>query len=151
MLIHKNNLKIIVCGGRDFDDYAYLHKILHYIHINYHIAEIINGSAKGADKLSTTFAVAYSIPFRLFPANWDRYGRQAGYFRNIQMSNENPDLVVAFPGGRGTQMMIDISKEKGIPVLDTTKEDSIERLNARAENDIHAYVNSKRNYNVDSF
>jgi len=53
------------------------------------------------------------------PAEWDKFGRRAGPLRNEQMLREGkPDVVVAFPGGRGTAHMVRIAKEAGIDVLE---------------------------------
>ena len=53
----------------------------------------------------------------MYPADWDTHGRGAGPIRNKQMLEEGkPDLVIAFPGGKGTANMIGQAKEAGIPV-----------------------------------
>ena len=53
-----------------------------------------------------------------FPADWDTYGKQAGFIRNIQMLDEKPDLVIAFQknASRGTQHTINEARKRGIPV-----------------------------------
>lgn len=57
--------------------------------------------------------------FKEFPADWDKYGKRAGYLRNVQMLDEGkPDLVVAFPGGKGTAMMVKLAKERGVRVIE---------------------------------
>lgn len=54
---------------------------------------------------------------RKFPANWDAHGRAAGAIRNKQMLLEGkPDLVIAFPGGRGTADMVRRAQEAGVVV-----------------------------------
>lgn len=54
-----------------------------------------------------------------YPADWARFGKSAGYLRNKQMLEEGkPDLVVAFPGGRGTANMIAIAMKAGVKVID---------------------------------
>jgi hypothetical protein len=56
-----------------------------------------------------------------FPANWKQYGKSAGYRRNTQMLEEGkPDIVIAFPGGRGTEMMCEIAETAGITVRRVT-------------------------------
>ena len=63
------------------------------------------------------YARENDIPCRDFPAEWQRYGRSAGYRRNQRMLDERkPDLVVAFPGGRGTENMVKISRQQGFDV-----------------------------------
>lgn len=48
------------------------------------------------------------------PADWDRYGKSAGYIRNKEMAEE-ADALMAFWDGksRGTMHMINLAKEKG--------------------------------------
>lgn len=80
-------------------------------------AEIINGDARGADRLSSVWAESNNIPIRKFPADWDLHGKRAGPIRNSQMLREGtPDLVIAFlfPNSRGTRHMIDIAQKAGI-------------------------------------
>ena len=50
-----------------------------------------------------------------FKADWDKFGRAAGPIRNAQMLREGkPDLVVAFPGGRGTANMVAQAKARAL-------------------------------------
>lgn len=51
-----------------------------------------------------------------FPADWERNGRAAGPIRNRQMLDGKPDLVIAFPGGKGTADMVAEAKRRGIAV-----------------------------------
>ena len=79
--------------------------------------EIISGAAKGADSVAIDWAVVNWCKCHIFPADWDKHGKAAGYIRNRQMLEEGkPDLVMAFPGGKGTAMMVDIAKKAGVPV-----------------------------------
>ncbi len=51
-------------------------------------------------------------------ADWDTHGKQAGYLRNIAMADMDPEMIIAFPGGKGTMMMKGIGLKRGIEVLD---------------------------------
>ncbi len=54
-----------------------------------------------------------------YPAQWEKYGRRAGYLRNKQMLEEGkPELVIAFPGGVGTRMMVQLAKTAGVEVIE---------------------------------
>ena len=110
-------MKLLVCGGRDFNDRDFLFKSLDQLHAEHHFSLLIHGGAKGADKLAGEWAADRGIEFKIFPADWDQYGRSAGMIRNRQMLNQKPDLVVAFSGGRGTQNMINISEAAGVNVI----------------------------------
>lgn len=115
-------LKVLVCGGRDFDDALTLGSWLGGIHKKQGIALLIEGGARGADRMGRQFAERANIPVRTFPADWGRHGRAGGPIRNQQMLDEGkPDLVVAFDGGRGTEDMIARAEEAGIRVIRATK------------------------------
>lgn len=109
-------MRILVCGGRDFSDYNLVSQTL-----NPHGCidlKIIHGAAKGADSLAQRWAKDNGYEDEAYPANWNKYGKRAGYIRNVQMLNEGrPDLVIAFPGGKGTQMMINLAEAAGVPVV----------------------------------
>lgn len=78
---------------------------------------VISGMAKGADTVAIEWAVVNWCQWLEFPANWKEHGKRAGIIRNQQMLDEGkPDLVIAFPGGRGTRCMIRLAKEAGVPV-----------------------------------
>ena len=117
-------MKILVCGGRKYDSYSTVSEVIdgeiftRFGDYPYHEVTIIQGEAKGADKLGKMFAQARSCQLESYPADWDRYGKSAGYIRNTQMLKEGkPDLVIAFPGGKGTKMMVDIAIKAGVQVV----------------------------------
>lgn len=116
-------MKVLVCGGRNFNDALTLGSWLGGIHKNNGpITLLIEGGARGADHMAREFAEWSGIPIKTFEADWDAYGKAAGPRRNQQMLDEGkPDLVVAFEGGRGTANMIEQAKAAGVRVLMATK------------------------------
>jgi hypothetical protein len=78
-----------------------------------------DGSAiRGVDLLARDWARAAEVPSITFLAEWDKHGRAAGPIRNQQMLDDGrPDLVVAFPGGRGTADMVRRASKAGIEVV----------------------------------
>jgi hypothetical protein len=94
--------RAIVCGGRHYKDRETLFAVLDEVAPNV----IAHGGATGADALAGEWAKERGISCTVYPANWS-LGRSAGPRRNEQMLREfMPDVVVAFPGGRGTADMI---------------------------------------------
>ncbi len=77
---------------------------------------IISGGAPGADTLAEVAAAELNLETTIFPADWERYGRSAGPKRNLQMLDTEPDLVIAFAGGRGTAHTVRHALKRGIPV-----------------------------------
>lgn len=109
-------MRVLVCGGRNYHNRAALRAYLSNLGPQ-KVSLIITGAAPGADKLATEWAAECGIQFREFPANWKAHGRAAGPIRNQRMLDEGrPDLVVAFPGGRGTADMIRRAKAAGVMV-----------------------------------
>jgi hypothetical protein len=112
--------KVIICGSRDFSDYQLLKEQCSYYLSNFLQSEItvVSGCAKGADTLGERYAIENGFDILKYPADWDRYGKSAGYKRNQQMA-EIADGVIAFWDGKskGTNHMINIAKEKNIRVI----------------------------------
>ncbi len=79
-------------------------------------------AARGADLLAAAWARSRGIPARPFPADWNRDGKAAGFLRNVRMLREGrPDLVVAFPGGKGTAHMVGLARRAGVAVLEAAR------------------------------
>jgi hypothetical protein len=114
-------LKVIVAGGRDFTDYDKLSAVIfdYAESVGEDVAvSIVSGMARGADKLAHTFARNEGVQVHEFPADWDTYGKRAGFVRNDQMS-VFADALIAFHDGssRGTANMIQTMRRLGKPVL----------------------------------
>ena len=115
-------MRVLICGGRDYQDKVTMYNVLNEFldDINTPVT-IISGGAKGADTLAEEFSMYFDLPFEKYPADWDKHGRAAGYIRNKRMLDEGkPDLVVAFPGGKGTAMMVKLAREAGVEVREVT-------------------------------
>lgn len=109
--------RVLVCGGRDFNEADYAFEVLDRLHAEIGIGTIIEGDARGADEIGGQWADTRGIKLEVYPANWKKYRSAAGPIRNKQMLDEGkPDLVVAFPGGKGTANMIGQAREAGVEV-----------------------------------
>jgi hypothetical protein len=112
-------MRVLVCGGRDYADYETLSATLENGHARERISLIVHGGAKGADCLAGVWAFRRGVKCEVFPADWDKDGRAAGPIRNIRMLRESkPDIVLAFPGGKGTAHMISIARKAGVAVVE---------------------------------
>lgn len=79
--------------------------------------EIVSGKAKGGDRLGENYANAYGYKIKEFPADWDKYGKQAGYIRNKQMAEYASHLIAFWDfKSKGTGHMIDLAKSQGLTV-----------------------------------
>lgn len=118
---NKQARKVLVCGGRDYSDRRHIYEVLDLAHATNPIAWIIAGGANGADALASDWARKEQVKFQIFNADWETLGRKAGPIRNQKMLDEGkPELVIAFPGGRGTADMIRRAKAAGIRIEEIT-------------------------------
>jgi len=110
-----NSARLLVCGGREYSDRDRVFAVLSELNP----AIIIHGAARGADSLADEWARSLgSVGIKSFPADWATNGKSAGPMRNAKMLHEgHPSLVVAFPGGRGTDDMVRRSLAAGVTVL----------------------------------
>lgn len=116
-------MKIIVCGGRDYDNAEYMTTVLDELHAATEITSVVHGDARGADRMAAMWAHRNGIEVIPYPADWTRYGDGAGHIRNAEMLQENPQMVIAFPGGGGTANMVKIAKKARIPTMEYDPED----------------------------
>lgn len=95
-----NNIKLAIVGSRTFDNYDELNIMINKIikENNYNISLIISGGAKGADTFAEQYAKENNIETLIFPAEWKKYGRRAGYLRNVDII-KNCDICIAFWDG----------------------------------------------------
>jgi predicted Rossmann-fold nucleotide-binding protein len=110
-----SDLRVLICGGRDYTDRTELYAELDRLHAEYGFRTVIAGGARGADGLAVEWAQSRGIATQVFAAERGTFGRKAGPLRNARMLAEGrPDLVVAFPGGRGTANMIKQATAAGV-------------------------------------
>jgi hypothetical protein len=130
-------MRVLVCGGRDYGEIPHgcpfdqigprsqkanreaflIRETLDHLVSENKVAAIISGGARGADRHAAVYARRRGIEAVIFRAEWKTHGTKAGPIRNQRMIDEGkPDLVVAFPGGKGTADMVRRAKAAGITV-----------------------------------
>ena len=120
-------LRIIIAGSRDFNDYELLKKsaieIITKKTMLPDLTRIVSGGARGADTLGERFANEMGLEISRFIPDWDGLGKRAGYVRNAEMAkfaveDGNYGVLIAFWDGqsRGTKHMIDLAKRYGLEV-----------------------------------
>ena len=109
--------RALVCGGRDYDDRDALYAALDRLHAEHHFSMLIAGGARGADTLAYEWATARGVPTEVYMADW-ALGSKAGPIRNHRMLDDGkPDLVIAFPGDKGTAGMMTIARRAGVRIV----------------------------------
>ena len=108
-------LKVIVAGGRDFQDYNLLSEKLDKLFSKTADVVIVSGMAKGVDSLAVKYAEQNKIRVSEFPANWSKFGNASGFRRNVDMARF-ADACVCFWDGKsvGTKHMIDTAKRMNL-------------------------------------
>lgn len=128
-------MKVLVCGGRQFanpnvhgkpaaevfEETCKLVSALDALNEKpgYCITRIIHGCAPGADMAAANWAGDRGIAVEPYPAEWRKYGSAAGPIRNARMlAMGAPDVVIAFPGNRGTADMVRRARAAGVRVIE---------------------------------
>jgi hypothetical protein len=108
---------IAVTGGRYFSDVAMVDRNLRkWINPGDSTSLIIHGGARGADTLAGNWGKQSGVHIAVVNALWDWYGKAAGHMRNDAMTLLRPELLLAFPGGRGTADMVTAARRHNISV-----------------------------------
>ena len=113
--------KIIIAGGRDFNDYKLLKQKCDYLLSKVVEAGdeiiIVSGQTRGADLLGEKYAYEKDYKINKYPANWKMYGKKAGYIRNEQMAKASHALIAFWDGeSKGTKHMIDLAVKYNLKV-----------------------------------
>ena len=110
-----DGFRVLVCGGRDYDDRD---RVFSELDALQPIRMVIHGNARGADTLAQAWCLSRRVQAAACPAQWSKYGKRAGPMRNEAMLGHSPDLVLAFPGGRGTADMVSRARKAGVRVVE---------------------------------
>lgn len=128
--------KVIIAGGREFNNYEYLKERCDIILKNFDPPiEIVSGNAPGADTLGERYSREYLFKEpTIFPARWRdihvpgavirmnragiAYNVKAGHDRNELMA-QYADVLIAFWDGKstGTKDMIDRAMNHGLEIF----------------------------------
>jgi hypothetical protein len=110
-------MKLIVAGGRKFNDKARVFRLLNKIHAEHPDLEIVSGLAKGPDTFGKKWAEANGIKCYEFPAQWNKYGKRAGYLRNEEMAKFAGAVLLFWDKiSKGTMHMRDLGYKHNLPV-----------------------------------
>lgn len=106
-------MKTIIAGTRHFNDYELLSKVCR----EEAITEVVSGTARGADQLGERYADESGLPIKRFPADWNKYGKGAGYKRNAEMAMYAEALIAFWDGeSKGAKHMIDLAKKNNLKI-----------------------------------
>lgn len=121
--------RVIVAGSRNFRDRNFLFQKLDTLTARLRLPVIAQGHAAGADRLAIEWADSRLVPYKNFPADWERYGKKAGPIRNQEMvdwaKERDPAFAVFFWQNKssGTADCIDRCKKAGLVIRIYTERD----------------------------
>ena len=109
-------MKVIIAGSRDIHRHVtWLDR--HIVESRFDVTHVLEGGARGIDRLGREWAKQMNVPFTTYKADWSSYGRSAGLRRNAVMAM-NADALIAIWDGKsnGTRNMIELMERQGKPV-----------------------------------
>ncbi len=103
-------MKIAFVGSRDFKDLEFAKLKMLQIMSENASAIMVSGGARGIDKLAEYCANSRGLKTEIYPAQWEQYGKKAGFIRNEFIIGAS-DLVFAFWDGsrKGTKHSIHLA------------------------------------------
>ena len=110
-------MKTIIAGSRTITNYQLVEDAVK--ECGWDVSYVISGHANGVDKLGEIWAANNNIICHVIPADWDIFGRKAGFLRNIEMAKKSEALVLIWDGkSKGSKMMLEIAKRKGLMIYE---------------------------------
>ena len=75
-----------------------------------HQVTIVSGGARGVDSVAIEIAKARGFPVQVLPADWQRWGKRAGYMRNEELVSVVDEVIVLWDGeSKGSKHTIDLT------------------------------------------
>lgn len=110
-------MRVIIAGSRNYTNYLELVSFCDQVLSGTESIEIVSGTARGADSMGEKYANERGYKISRFPADWNKYGKSAGYVRNKEMADYADGLIAFWDGqSKGTLHMINLAKEKSLMI-----------------------------------
>lgn len=110
--------RCVICGSRGITDYELVKQAI--AESGFQITEVVSGTAAGVDSLGERWAEENHIPVTRMPANWEVYGKRAGYIRNKRMVEYvAPEgcVIAIWNGSSGTKHTIDLAGQHNVKLF----------------------------------
>jgi hypothetical protein len=120
--------RVLITGSRDWTDREAIGQALIESRDGYPREDtrrmlLVSGACPtGADRIAEEYARAWGWLIERHPAEWNLYGKRAGFARNAEMVNLGADVCLAFikNQSKGASHTANLAKLAGIPTLVVT-------------------------------
>jgi uncharacterized phage-like protein YoqJ len=114
-------MKLLIAGSRSISNYFLVMGAVDQCVDLSEVEEIVHGGAAGVDSMAIEVAGELGVTGKVFPADWEQFGKAAGHIRNREMA-EYADVLVAVWDGEspGTRNMIKHMQKMGKPTYVVT-------------------------------
>lgn len=108
-------MRLLICGSRTITDFLHLYVALTLVEGP--ITSVVSGMARGPDRMGWAWARKNNLPVDEHPADWNTYGRSAGFRRNLEMLDVSDAVLALYDGtSKGTLHTLTEAKNRGLPV-----------------------------------
>ncbi|MGL4285854.1 MAG: DUF2493 domain-containing protein [Phreatobacter sp.] len=110
-------MRLLICGGRHYDDAAAICRELDRLHGGQPIDVLIHGGLVAIGTVAEAWARQHNVHVIRYPPNWTLLGTKAEARRNaFMLADSRPDFLLAFPGGRDTADLVRMARAAELPV-----------------------------------
>lgn len=110
-------MRLLVCGGRHFDDAALVEGGLTAFHTASPISVVIHGGLPGIGMPLESWARRNAIHVIRYPANFTLGKRGDSTRDEFMLADSRPDMLLVFPGGRRTAELLHEANRTQVPVM----------------------------------
>lgn len=112
-------MRVIIAGSRTILEPKEVEKAVEQSPFYKKITIILCGDARGVDFLGQLYGEYHGIPVEHYPAQWNQYGKSAGYRRNEQMAQNADALILVWDGqSKGSDHMLEIAKRYNLEIYE---------------------------------
>lgn len=112
------SIRLLITGSRSWDNIHYIRSTFMSLAVDFgdDITLVSGACPTGADRLGEIVAAELGWEIERYPADWNTYGKRAGFVRNSQMIDTSPDMVVGFVRNKskGASMTVTLGKNRGL-------------------------------------
>jgi hypothetical protein len=114
------SVKVAVLGSRSVRSLAVVASAIQQS--GFPVSQVLSGGARGVDSMAVAWAQQRGIPFRVFPAQWQFFGRSAGVIRSRELLRHSQAVVLVWSGCRrcspGSWHELSEAQRIGLPVFE---------------------------------